>query len=316
MLTGSSRKVAAGKSAKSTLENRPPDWIAAPEVQAIGISRKVAGGRRRGDLALTVYVVEKRAAQNVSAPVPTHVKVRGVAREIPTDVVAIGQLALQATPLRPALPGCGIGLNGEASGTLGCIVKRKGDSDSLYLLSNAHVLANRQPNVGAIVLQPGADAGGVEPDCIIGSLYDWINITYSRDGFPNLVDAAIARVSDPSAVREYITLLGQPLGISDRIERGMAVRKSGFATGLTHGVVRDVNCSASLQFPTASRTERAGFRGLVVCDRFTSGGDSGAVVMNGSRQILGLHIGGSDTISIFCRISYVFSLLKLRLPDA
>ena len=63
-----------------------------------------------------------------------------------------------------------------------------------------------------------------------------------------------------------------------------------------------------------SRHQFLGLRDQVLCTRYTAGGDSGSVVLNSRNRIVGLHFAGSESTSIFNRISHVFTLLDIDLP--
>ena len=63
---------------------------------------------------------------------------------------------------------------------------------------------------------------------------------------------------------------------------------------------------------TATAYARVGFRDQVLCTRFTSDGDSGSAVLNSALQVVGMHIAGSESVSIFSKIGYVLSQLGVE----
>jgi len=93
---------------------------------------------------------------------------------------------------RPVPIGVSTGNEGiPATGTIGCRVKDR--SRNLYALSNNHVYAlENTAELGSNVLQPGVYDGGVAPDDVIGTLFDYVPIAF--DGSDNTVDAAIATI--------------------------------------------------------------------------------------------------------------------------
>jgi V8-like Glu-specific endopeptidase len=56
-----------------------------------------------------------------------------------------------------------------------------------------------------------------------------------------------------------------------------------------------------------------GFRDQVLCTRYTSGGDSGAAVLNKRRYLVGLHFAGSASASVFNPVRHVFRALDIKL---
>ena len=293
---------------------RAVPWTVGPGVQGVGIGEKVTEGQPTGDLALRVYVDHKRPKATIDNPVPDQVDV-GDLRGVITDVIAIGHVEAElfVDRTRPYMPGCGIGHPKVSAGTLGAFVRRNG-TDALFALSNAHVLADDGlATRGDPVLQPAADDGGVDADTI-AQLEDFVPFEFGDTGFPNLVDAAIARV-DRQQVDLAIRLLGRPpAGITTNVRRGMRVHKVGRTTDLTTGIVQDVHLRLSMTYRrTTDDRARAGFRDQVLCTRFTQGGDSGSLVLSSSNRAVGLHFAGSPSASVFNRIGHVLQILDVDL---
>ena len=130
------------------------------------------------------------------------------------------------------------------AGTLGCLCRGNRPPRDGYTLalSNNHVLADsNRGKPGDPVLEPGPRDHGQYPGDLIGSLERFVPIHGSK---PNWVDCATARVGDPRDVDRLIADFG---GSTPRYFNatehtatariGMAVRKLGFATGLTDGIV-------------------------------------------------------------------------------
>ena len=284
-------------------------WLDEPGVQGIGIARRSRRSRRGGELALVVYVDEKRDANALAAPVPESLSVAGIDRAVPTDVVAIGTLRLQGAPLMPGAP---VDTGHAGPGTFGCVVARTDDPHGRYLLSCAHVLAPLGAQAGDEVDAPASLQ--MHGGATIARLADW---TVTADGTqPFTVDAAIALLDDPDAASEFIRDIGAPTDFGGPIARGLRVRKSGARTGLTHSVVQDLDFVAIVDFPVrGGGTRRIAFRDLVRCDQFTLDGDSGAVVLDASRRVVGVHMMGSAKASVFCRADAVGAALRVTLPD-
>ena len=303
----------------AAIHNTHRSWAQSKGIQGLGISEKVTLGKKSGELALMVYVDTKRAESKLdkAAVVPRELKIPGFSRPLKTDVEAIGVVRPQANTsrVRPAMPGFSIAHVDltELAGTMGCLVRKEGDRDSLYILSNSHILANiGLGKEGDNVLQPGKRDGGSTQDDLIATLDSFVPYEFTATGYPNLVDAAIAYVKNVDQVTSAIRLIGVPKGASTTLRRGMQVQKTGRMTDYTIGIVMDVHYKTQLEYQTPrGGTGRAGFSDQVRCTRFTGDGDSGAAVLNMEGEVVGLHFAGSDTSSIFNKISNVLDRLKI-----
>ncbi len=297
----------------AAVAQRAQPWTVGPGVQGVGIGEKVTKGHPTGELALRIYVDRKRPKDAIDNPVPGELDVADL-RGITTDVVAIGPVEAEmfVDRARPCMPGCGVAHAEDRPGTLGAFVRRGGDT--LFALSNAHVLAvDGLATRGDPVLQPAADDGGRDVDTV-AHLEDFVPFEFGDTGFPNLVDAAIARVT-ADEVDLAIRLLGRrPAGVTTNLRRGMRVHKVGRTTDLTTGIIQDVNFRLSMKYRRTNHEHaRVGFRDQVLCTRFTQGGDSGSLVLSSSNRAVGLHFAGSPSASVFNRIGHVLGVLNVEL---
>lgn len=165
-------------------------------------------------------------------------------------------------------------------------------------------------------VQPGSLDGGGAADDALATLADFVPFTFDDVGFDNQVDAAIARVRRRSWVVTQIRELGfAPVGAGRVIRRGMHIKKVGRTTGYTTGVVQDIHFRTALTYPlpNGGRTQRVGFKDQVLCSRYSDSGDSGAVVLNSSNRVIGLHFAGAVSGSVFNRIQHVLRLLRVEL---
>lgn len=316
---GGAAALASFTAAAEKVREKARDWTRARSVQGLGIGPKLSDGDQTEELALRVYVDTKKPRGRLANPVPRRVTVPEIGA-VPTDVVEIGPVELEAfrDRVRPAMPGSGVGCKGVTVGTFGCLVRKRGDDNGLYILSNAHVLARSGlAPIDADVVQPGDSDGGKIPADSLASLTEFVPFDFS-DGYPNTVDAAIARVRSSRSVRGEIRILGvRPTRVNTRLERGMTVKKVGRTTDLTTGVIQDVHYRMTINYPTSTATppstRKAGLRDLVLCSRFTAGGDSGSLVLDDRNRAVGLHFAGSPGSSIFCRIRNVLDALDVQL---
>ena len=295
-------------------EARP--WQRSKGIQGFGISEKTTEGKISGPLVLKGYVDKKLPKSKLRYPVPGQIPLPSLGEPLTTDVEEIGQVQAEAFTgrLRPAVPGCGLGHIHVTVGTFGCLVRKIGSKSPLYILSNSHVLARTGfGRKGDQIIQPGRRDGGSPGPDKIGELAEFVPFDLSRVGYPNLVDAAIARTR-ARLVRPEVRLLGPITGVSSIVRRGMRVQKVGRTTDHTVGVVRDVDFRTRVGYRKPNRQKfTVGFRNQVLCSRYTAGGDSGSAVLNTDRKIIGLHFAGSDSTSIFTRITTVFASFGVEL---
>lgn len=302
----------AKEAAETHRENR--SWVFSRSVQGLGIGEKITAGKKLSQLSLKVYVKDKKPRAKVrgAAVIPKTVEVAGVSGSLPTDVEAIGEVRPEAntTRVRPAIPGFSVGHVDITAGTFGCLVRKIGDAQTLYLLSNSHVLANEGlAELGDAIVQPGPLDGGTPSNGKIATLAQFVPFQFTSTTFPNRVDAAIAKVRRQD-VTSAIRIIGVPKGISFVLRRGMRVQKTGRTTDHTIGVIRDINLRIAMNYARpGGGSARAGFVDQVLCSRYTDGGDSGSAVLNSSGRVVGLHFAGSPSSSIFNKIAHVRAAL-------
>jgi len=304
-------------SRESGLVESPHFLAAHSEIVALGAARRVRKGRRERELALKVYVRAKRPSPEF--PIPSTLRIAGIG-EIPIDVEGIGSFRLESGLgwARPVHPGLGIGCAGSRqTGTLGCLVKRNDETDdNTYVLTCAHCLSDTQPPLDAAhVYQPSPSYMGTE-SCTVAEVFNWIKIHPAGSGQVNTADAAIAQILVPdNELVARIPYLGDIRGMSSTIREGMTVRKVGAVTGLTTAIVRDAHLHIAITDYRDSNGAymTAEFSNLVRCDRFAVDGDSGSAVLDEDNRVVGLHMGSSDSSSVFCRMSVVASAFGIRI---
>ena len=271
--------------------------VRSKNVVAVGVSEKITSGSPTGTLALTVYVnrkqPRKKLTPNVAVPSVIHEEVAG--QEIITDVVPIGRPRLEVDDLdmplairKPIQPGFSIGHVEVTAGTLGAIVMKDGE---LLILSNSHVLANSgQGKKGDRVIYPAAGDDGRAPKDLVAKLVEFVPFQLGG-AFVNHVDCAIAkplpkRLPD---LRSEIKDLFVPRGTTPAV-RDMEVVKVGRTTGETIGTVRDVHFRFVCPYPDIGDV---GYVDQVFCTRYSSGGDSGSLVLErATGKAVGLHFAG------------------------
>ena len=148
-------------------------WISEPTVQGLGIGWRDDDNRADG-LCIKVYVNRKQPSAALSFPAPSTVSIPDFEQAVPVDVQPIGEVKLQASARPRVGPGAPIGLEdpNEGTGTFGCIVRKRGDYDTHYVLSNCHVIARDglAPVETTNVLSPSGELGGTAGNDLVGIL--------------------------------------------------------------------------------------------------------------------------------------------------
>ena len=292
-------------------------WISGRGIQGVGIAPKVTKGELQDEIVLKIYVEKKLPKSKVRYVVPGEIPFPGLGISVATDVEEIGKVEPEVFSgrVRPASPASSIGHPSVSAGTFGCLVRKRGTTTGLYILSNSHVIANEGlARIGDPIIQPGKADGGRRAKDEIAKLADWMPFKFSRAGYPNFVDAAIARVRSRNHVTSVIRGNGVPTGASVSVRRDMKVQKTGRTTDRTTGTIKDVDFRIALQYKRPTGTQgRVGFKQQVLCTRFTSDGDSGSLVLNMNGKAVGLHFAGSPSTSIFNRIAAVLNAFKIEI---
>jgi len=283
----------------------------------LGIAEKKTRTGGTGDLALVVYTEKKlpRAQLPADQVVPSILQLAGIADDIVTDVREIGRPTLEmlTTEVRPIV--CGYSAGGAepgTTGTVGCLVTRRGDPTQTYVLSNSHVFA--KSGLGAVgdpIYQPGAD--DAPPNTAVATLVQWQPFTFS-DTFEANIDAAIAAPAAGVEFNPTVYNIGLPKGVRP-LTRGMTVQKSGRTTEYTTGTVQDINFHTQLLYPRpdGSGDGSVRFANLALCTRYTAPGDSGSLVLDSEGYAVGLHFCGTPTVSICIPIQVVLDTLGVDL---
>ena len=167
---------------------------------------------------------------------------------IPTRVLVTGKVVAYAKPGGGGSLQMGTSTGNDlecAAGTLGCVVVKGGVE---YFLSNNHVFARENAaSNGERIDAPGRYDG--HPICsqtpVAGSLADFQPISFSGN---NTIDAAIAR-PDPS--RPYTSVESSGYDPSSTVVSpsvGLAVKKTGRTSRLTHGNIEAINVTIQVQY--------------------------------------------------------------------
>jgi CARDB len=227
------------------------------------------------------------------------------------------------TRARPAPLGFSVGHPAITAGTIGARVAD--GSGNLYILSNNHVLANaNNASIGDPEYQPGVYDGGTSAD-IVANLSAFKTIDFS--GGSNTIDAAIA-LTNAGNVGNGTPLddgYGAPASqIFDDADHngtfdnrndllGVAVKKYGRTTKLTHGTITAINATVSVCYEVVYIfcVKSATFvdQLIVTPGTFSDGGDSGSLIVtdDATSNPVALLFAGSSSETIANRIDLVLN---------
>ena len=271
-------------SIRNILKSQCSNLLTKQNVIATGVGYKVVNGQRTDTLCITCSVREKKP---VSALRTTDMVAQDI-DGIPTDVVETGVIrALRTSRYRPAPGGVSIGHRDITAGTLGCLVKKDGET---FILSNNHVLANsNNATKGDPILQPGPHDGGTLANDVIAHLESFVPIGFGDSGgggggggggsncpiansvasLINMVPAAIGSNARLQAVTTRATenrvdaAIAKPINLADvsadildigtltgtiEGELGMAIKKSGRTTQFTTGVIEQIDVTVDVSY--------------------------------------------------------------------
>lgn len=285
-----------------------------PGVVGVDINEKRVKGEPTGRLSIVVYVEEKKPKGQVPKDEMIPAEIEG----IPTDVQE-EKIELQAfvsltdvqpqvdttkyTPLRggismgpcrsiymepPDVPSPG---NYLFTGTLGAMVKDR-SSGQRMALTNFHVACvDDSWSVGDTMCQPSRVDGGSCPSDRFGTLTRAV-LSEDIDGAVVTVDSS---VTSDCSIEEIGAVKGKTTATV-----GMAVRKRGRTTELTHGSVDSVDVSVSIDYGDGLGTRTLKHQIRIVPDtsqnaRFSDRGDSGSVVVDANNKVIGLLFAGTTS---------------------
>ncbi|HEX8903794.1 MAG TPA: hypothetical protein VF771_02995, partial [Longimicrobiaceae bacterium] len=332
-------------------------------VVSVGYGQKESGGRFSDDLAIVVFVREKKPEEEL-APAeripPAFEGYRTDVAQVPdavqarcgnTDPYPVIQGGIQITP--PARED-----GTYQHGTLGCIVRRRGDTgrENVYLLTCRHVLFEHGRGAGEYAYHPFPPPRGTDPPDRPSHPLGPISAEAFRENFSYTppgasapddfwIDCATARIDIDSKClgstcrRDVVhcagTIAGLALGADDPATPGVRedelvadvrsvigelgfvgqrVHKVGRTTGKTTGIVRRVNATANVP----RESENPAGPKVVAChvmhveldpasdpshtnclgrDWFAEQGDSGSVVVDDDRRVVGLLFGAMDLVT-------------------
>jgi hypothetical protein len=277
-------------------------------------------------MALQVLVRKKLPLRRLARGqrVPDRVEVSGDGFEgtVPTDVreVGWGRLESLASAKRPERPGFNVGHEQGGSGTLCCVVRTRAEQTRLGL-SCAHVIGRfGEGQPGEEVLMPGrpeAEALDELAQAPIGRLATVAAIGFAVEDANTNIDAATFQPDNATDLNPRVALLSiRPRHVRGAVSLGLAVRKVGYASELTHGTVQALHVLASFPFPTQQGDRDVWFGEQIGISRFAIEGDSGSLVLDQAGRAIGMHIGSFQNLSVCTPIGRVLDAMSCDLDGA
>lgn len=276
-------------------------WGWYENILGIGVGEKqVKGQRIVGRASVTFFVRRKLAGSRLldEEKIPETLLLESIGQQVTTDLIRVVSAPMaHASPgarIRPIQPGIGIGHWRGVCGSLGLLVRKKGNSDPLAL-GCSHILARSgDASTGDPIEQPFTGAPDTASDRIGALSGDFSSI--SGASTVNTEDMALATIDVswiPQMVDTGIMIDSySPLG-APNFQVGTPTVRNGVGTQSQTGQVSTYRSTWTINdFPFVGT---ATFAGLVSYTTVCGLGDSGAaVLMDGTTQVLGIHIAGSS----------------------
>ena len=293
-----------------------------PGVTGVDVGYKYVGGKKTDEIAIRVHVEKKKKTVPEKERIPEEIE--GVKTDVlertyelhpasmPVDQI---ELMVDTGTYSPVKGGISIGpcraVGGYVFvGTLGAIVRDNVTHDPM-LLSNFHVMCiDNGWHVGDTMAQPGRVDSGTCPADVVGTL--------QRASLGGHVDCAVSSLSGRGYECDIVDI-GAVTGTA-AATLGMHVRKRGRTTGLTYGTVDSIAATVTIDYGDGighvTLTNQIGIAvDTTHSTKIGDHGDSGSVVVNDSRHVIGLYFAGSTdgTSGLANPIADVLSALNVSL---
>jgi hypothetical protein len=294
---------------QALVEDLHVEMLTKQNVVGIGVGQKWTNNKNTKKDSLLVFVVQKVNESLISIKDRIPKTINGYIVDVVGKSGNFSMLSyLQKT--RPIKPGYSCGHLWVTAGTIGGFFKDR--EGQVVMLSNNHVLAAINAGVrGHVTLQPGIYDDKNWQNNIVGNLkyyrplvgpngtsFDavkWSVIT----GY-NVEDSAISTISNPDIIDFSYPIIGNPVGFRDNINISEKVQKVGRTTEYTTGNVIATNAIVTVQYGSKNFL----FKDQIITSAMAQGGDSGSALFDMNKNIVGLLFAGSNTVTIFNKISY------------
>ncbi|TJY34089.1 chymotrypsin family serine protease [Pontimicrobium aquaticum] len=268
-------------------------------VVAVDIDYKIKNGIKTDELAIIVFVEKK---QNVLPKQRIPKTVQGIKTDVWETTLVPFSTATKTEPsetksvindsiVNPILGGISVGpFDLDLYGTLGIVLET--NFGAKVMLSSAHVFMSGPHTIpGTHLSQPALPMGGHWPETDAGEfLMGFL-------GQPNNIDAALATVSHRNILPKTILQIGQTTG-HDVTFPGDDVAKFGRRTQFTTGKVVSDTFTCNVNYPnfgTYTYYNQLRIQTVNPYDNFGLPGDSGSIVVNEDKEVVGMIMSGGET---------------------
>ena len=293
-----------------------------PEIQGMSARRKIIKDRSQNYYCLHIDIIKKKTEIKYSDMLPASINFKtsdNKSYKIPTAITGVGKNELSQFIGDGEMPKK-LGLScsrkdSKRTGTIGLKVYKDGIP---YLLSCYHVLCAPEMEKGTVEFN--SNANSPQSNIVISpGTKDGDNnqeIAEVTEGYlSNHVDVAIARLKDVTYLdNEYYKNNGKPQGLlkltHEHTSKQISVKLFGKTSGMKRGRLID-HYQEIVYFNDYPDNTIKELYGLIVTEKISGSGDSGATVLNRRNEIIGLLVGGNDNNSYVIPIDRIFNKLRL-----
>ncbi len=290
--------------AKALLRLHEKELLRHKNVVAVGLGHK--NGEAREDWCIRVHVT-KKTGRRTKDSVPRMLHPKRSSKWLPpveTDVKEVGPIRLHAPNLE-----AGDILALDDRGTCAAIFR---DSGGVYALTCGHVASYDMtaahnlhdgylPDTTHLPCRIMADfnGGNVGAQPVVGECVRCSSRETPIDLALILLDTGLCTPQSSRSITGIRHLLQNPLDVGETLTVLRASPHHGaYTVPITHDT--DHYCSPTFDYPTSTGIRRVTYAGLLCYDasignQSLAGGDSGAAVIDGTGQLVGIHMGAADT---------------------
>ena len=306
---------------KALVDDIHKDILTKRNVVGVGVGKKWTNGINTGQDSLVVFVTNKTSKSSLSPKDLVPKTINGHTVDVIGKSGVFSMFGL-SQKVRPLKPGYSCGHLWVTAGTIGGFFKDR--EGQIVMLSNNHVLAaSNRGTRGHVALQPGVYDNQNWQNNIVGHLKyyrpligkngrSFDAVKWTEIAGYNLEDCAIATVENPDLISLDYPVIGRPAGFKNDINIGSKVQKVGRTTEYTTGNVIATDAVVTVQYGTTNYL----FKDQIVTSGMAQGGDSGSILFDMDKNMVGLLFAGSDTVTIFNKIAYPRASFGLELIDS
>lgn len=297
---------------KTTLENHKDNLLSKKNVVGVGLGNKWQNNQNLHRQSLLIFVSKKESLKQLNPKDVIPSQIDGLETDVVGKTGTIQSQALSKKE-RPVKAGFSCGHIHVTAGTMGgWFIDKDGD---IVGLSNNHVLANENRAhtlledgyAGHWTIQPGIYDNKNWRNNKLGHLKDFVKLR--KRG--NVQDSAICKVDHIDLINPEIHEIGVPSGFNDSIKTDEQVQKSGRTTQYTTGKVIATDATVNVQYDNGVFQ----FDNQIITTAMSQGGDSGSLLLDMNRKIVGLLFAGSSTVTIHNKIEYPRKKWGLKIYD-